>query len=127
MTQLNENKRKWVIQQYRKGRSATSIAHIQKISRRYVYKLIFKHKNEGELAYKAKIAGRPKIKINPKFERQVVEIRKADDYGSQKIHFVMRRDGFKVSQHVIQRILNENGLTDPCEKRRGQRKYVRYQ
>ena len=127
MIELNENKRKWIIQQYRKGRSATSIAHIQKISRRYVYKLIFKHKKEGDLAYKAKIAGRPKIKINPQFEKKVTEIRKADDYGSQKIHFVMKRDGFEVSQHIIQRILDEKGLTEPCEKRRGQRKYVRYQ
>jgi putative transposase len=127
MTQLNENKRKWIIQQYRIGRIATSIACIQKISRRYVYKLILKHKTEGEQAYKAKIAGRPKIKINPQFEKKVAEIRKADDYGSQKIHFVMKRDGFAVSQHIIQRILNEQGLTDPCEKRRGQRKYVRYQ
>ncbi len=127
MTKLNENKRKWIIQQYRKGRSATSIARIQKVSRQYVYILIEKHQKEGDLAYKAKIAGRPKIKINQQFEKKVTEIRKADDYGSQKIHFVMRREGFEVSQHIIQRILDENNLTDPCEKRRGQRKYVRYQ
>lgn len=127
MIKLNENKRKWIIQQYRKGRSATSIAHIQKMSRRYVYTLVFKHQHEGELAYKTKIAGRPKIKINPQFEQKVIEIRKADDYGSEKIHYVMKRNGFEVSQHVIQRILDEKSLTEPCEKRRGQRKYVRYQ
>mgnify|MGYP001574583094 FL=1 len=127
MVTLNENKRKWIIQQYRKGRSATSIARIQKVSRQYVYKLVAKHKEEGELAYKAKLPGRPKTRINPKFERKVTEIRKADDYGSQKIHFVMRKNGFNVSQHIIQRILDEHNLTDPCEKRRGQRKYVRYQ
>ncbi len=127
MTKLNENKRKWIIQQYRKGRSATSIARIQKISRQYVYILMETYQKEGNFAYKAQIAGRPKIKINPQFERKVIEIRKADDYGSQKIHFVMRREGFNVSQHIIQRILDENDLTEPCEKRRGQRKYVRYQ
>jgi len=32
-----------------------------------------------------------------------------------------------VSQHIIQRILDEQGLTDPCEKLRGQRSYVRFQ
>lgn len=57
----------------------------------------------------------------------MVEIRKRDDYGSEKIHHVMKRDGFRVSQHIIQRILDEQCLTDPCEKRRGQRSYVRYQ
>lgn len=73
------------------------------------------------------MAGRPRTKINSKFVAKVVEIRKRDDYGSEKIHHVMKRDGFKVSQHIIQRILDEEKLTEPCEKRRGQRKYVRYQ
>lgn len=86
-----------------------------------------KHKNEGELAYKAQKAGRQRTRINQKFVERVVEIRKRDDYGSEKIHHVMKREGFKVSQYIIQRILDEQGLTDPCEKRRGQRKYVRYQ
>jgi putative transposase len=86
-----------------------------------------KHKKEGKEAYKAKKAGRPKIEINPTFRKKVVEIRKRNDYGSEKIHYVMKRNGFGVSQHIIQRILDEHGLTDPCPKRRGQRKYVRYQ
>jgi len=46
-------------QQYRSGRSATSIARIQKISRQMVYKLVAKHKKEGSEAYKAKKAGKP--------------------------------------------------------------------
>jgi transposase InsO family protein len=65
--------------------------------------------------------------INSQFIERVVNIRKHEDYGSEKIHYVMKRDGFHVSQHIIQRILDEQGLTEPCEKRRGQRKYVRYQ
>ena len=86
-----------------------------------------KHKKEGVEAYKVKKAGRPKIKINPAFRKKVVEIRKSDDYGSEKIHYVTTQKGCTVSQHIIQRILDEHGLTEPCEKRRGQRKYVRYQ
>jgi len=86
-----------------------------------------KHKKEGKKAYKAKKTGRPKISINPTFIEKVVRIRKEDDYGSEKIHYVMNQDGFKVSQHIIQRILDEQCLTEPCPKRRGQRKYVRYQ
>ena len=39
----------------------------------------------------------------------------------------MKKRGFSISQHIIQRILDEQGLTEPCPKRRGQRKYVRYQ
>ena len=127
MVELTKKKRKWIITQFRAGRSATSIARIQKMSRRYVYKLAAKYKREGVLAYEGKKSGRPKTCINPAFVNKVVQIRQHDDYGSEKIHFVMKKAGFSVSQHVIQRILDEQGLTDPCLKRRGQRKYVRYQ
>ena len=127
MEKLTEKKRKWVIQQFRGGRSATSIARIQKISRRYVYKLVQRHKKEGVQAYEGRKAGRHKLPLNQKFVKKVVEIRQKDDYGSEKIHFVLKRQGFGVSQHLIQRILNEQGLTEPCEKRRGQRSYVHYQ
>jgi len=127
MSELTKKKRKWIVQQFRAGRSATSIARIQKISRYYVYKLAAKYKTEGSSAYDGKKSGRPKIGINPSFVKKIVEIRQRDDYGSEKIYFVMKRDGFGVSQHIIQRILDEQGLTEPCPKRRGKRKYVRYQ
>ena len=127
MSELTKKKRKWIIHQFRAGRSATSIARIQKISRRYIYKLAAKYKNEGISAYEGKKSGRPKQPLNPTFIKKVVEIRKSDDYGSEKIHYVMTQKGFGVSQRQIQRILDEQGLTDPCPKRRGKRSYVRYQ
>lgn len=92
-----------------------------------VYKLSAKYKKEKTEAYKAKKPGRPKLRINLLFAKKVIEIRNKDDYGSEKIHYVLKQKGFGVSQHIIQRILDENKLTEPCEKRRGQRKYVRYQ
>ena len=92
-----------------------------------VYKLMAEYEKEGSLAYKPKKVGRPSQRINRNFEARVVSLRKETDYGSQKLHFVLRRTGFTVSQRQIQKILDGNGLTEPCEKRRGQRKYVRYQ
>lgn len=92
-----------------------------------MYNLVAKYDDLGDLAYKAIAPGRPKLKINTCFVKQIVDIRKESDYGSEKIHFVMKQKGFSVSQHIIERILNEERLTEPCEKRRGQRKYVRYQ
>ena len=127
MEKLSYEKRKWIVNQFRTGRSATHIAKIQKITRQWVYELVKKHKKEGSEAYKAKKAGRPKLDVSPIFKSKVVKIRNEDDYGSEKIHFVLKKEGFNVSQHIIQRILNEQGLTEPCPKRRGQRKYVRYQ
>jgi transposase InsO family protein len=127
MTRLTEKKRKWVINQFKNGRSATSIARIQRMSRRYVYKLVKKFEEEGILAYKAKIPGRAKQPLNSSFVKKVIDIRKQTDYGSEKIHFVTSKEGFNVSQRQIQRILDEFGLTDPCPKRRGQRSYVRFE
>ncbi len=70
-----------------------------------VYKLAARYKQVGAAAYKAKKAGRPKIKLNPAFVKKVVQIRKETDYGSEKIHFVLSQKGFSVSQHITQRIL----------------------
>ncbi|MFH1511536.1 MAG: DDE-type integrase/transposase/recombinase [Candidatus Woesearchaeota archaeon] len=127
METLDEKKRKWIITQFRSGRCVTSIARIQNISRQYVYCLAEKFKREGVGAYKVKKAGRPSQPINPKFIKKVVGIRTVSDYGSEKIHFVLKREGFSVSQRQIQKVLDTNHLTDPCEKRRGQRKYVRFE
>jgi putative transposase len=127
METLNEKKRKWIINQFRSGRSATSIARIQKISRQMVYKLATKYKKEGKVAYEAKKAGRPRYNLNKNFIKKVVELRRTTDYGSEKLHFVLNRAGFKVSQHIVQRVLDDGKLTEPCPKRRGQRKYVKYQ
>jgi len=67
MSELTKKKRKWIIHQFRAGRSTASIARIQKISRRYVYKLAAKFKKEGISAYEGKKSGRPKQPLNPKF------------------------------------------------------------
>ena len=127
MEKLTVKKRCWIVNQFRGGRGATSIARIQKISRQMVYKLVAKHKLEGIAAYVAKDPGRKKISMNRSFVKSVIELRAQSDYGSEKLHFVLKKKGFGVSQHIVQRILDEQGLTEPCEKRRGQRKYVRYQ
>jgi putative transposase len=127
LEKLTEKKRKWIINQFRSGRSATIIAKSQNISRQYVYTLISKFKQKGVSAFSCEKAGRPKLNINSDFVKKVINIRQDDDYGSEKIHIILKKQGFDVSQHIIQRILDEQGLTEPCVKRRGRRNYVRYQ
>ncbi len=124
---LTEKKRKWIIRQFRAGRSATQIARIQKISRQHVYKLVALFKKEGTGSYKAKKAGRSPQQINLAFAKKVIALRNESDYGSQKLHYVFRNQGFLVSQRQIQKILDVNKLTEPCPKRRGQRTYVSYE
>ncbi|MBI4373821.1 MAG: DDE-type integrase/transposase/recombinase [Deltaproteobacteria bacterium] len=116
-----------MVKQFKSGRGATSIARIQKISRQMVYKLVSGHRLFGDQVFQTKRPGRPRSRINSEFAAKVVEVRKSTDYGSEKLHFVKQKEGFSVSQRQVQRILDERGLTDPCVKRRGQRKYVRFQ
>lgn len=127
MELLTEKKRKWIISRFRTGKSPTSIARIQKISRQHVYRLAKKFKKEGTSAYKAKKAGRHPEQINLNFAKKVVELRNTADYGSVKLHIVLKRAGFGVSQRQIQKVLDVNKLTDPCPKRRGKRSCARYQ
>ena len=103
------------------------MARIQKVSRQLVYKLVWRHKKEGTSAYAPKKAGRPSSRINHLFAEKVVTIRQKTDYGSEKLHFTLKKEGFIVSRRQIQKILDFKGLTEPCVKRRGQRTYVRYQ
>ena len=126
MEKLTEKKRRWIINQYRVGRSATRIARIQRITRQHVYRLVARYKAEGTGAYGAKAAGRPLLGINSSFAKKIEGLRKETDYGSEKLHYVIKREGFNVSKRQIQKILDSRGLTEPCEKRRGQRKYVKY-
>lgn len=92
-----------------------------------VYELVNGYNKEGADFLLDKKVGRPCLPISGAFAERVEEIRKDTDYGSEKIHFVLTGQGFSVSQRQIQKILDLKGLTEPCEKRRGQRKYVRYQ
>ncbi len=92
-----------------------------------VYELINGYNKEGADFLSDKKIGRPCLPISGAFAEKVEKLREETDYGSEKLHFVLTKDGFSVSQRQIQKILDLKGLTEPCKKRRGQRKYVKYQ
>jgi len=109
------------------GKSPTKIALTQKVSRQTVYDLVNGFKKEGSAFLSDKKIGRPCTTPCGAFVEQVVQLRNESDYGSEKLHFVLKKRGFTVSQRQIQKILDLKGLTDPCPKRRGQRKDVSYE
>ena len=92
-----------------------------------VYELVKGYNEEGADFLLDKKVGCPCLPLNGSFVEKVIQIRKETDYGSEKIHFVLKKQGFDVSQRQIQKILDISGLTDPCPNRRGQRKYVKFQ
>ena len=71
-----------------------------------VYKLVDGHNKEGADFLLDKKIGRPCLPIRGAFAEKVEKIRKETDYGSEKIHFVLNKGGFSVSQRQIQKILD---------------------
>lgn len=127
MGKLNEKKRTWIVRGYKSGRGATYLARAQGISRQMVYEIVNGYDKEGPDFLPDKKVGRPCVTPSGTFVERVVKLRQETDYGSDKLYFVLKKEGFGVSKRQIQKILDLKGLTDPCEERRGQRKYVRYQ
>jgi len=126
MKRIETKKEKWVIRKYLAGMPATQIAAHQQISIRSVYDKVRKYKKFGEDYFKISPFGRRKNQISENFKVVVRDCWQKYQCGSVKLHKILSMKGFGVSQRKIQQIMDENNLTAPCPKRRGQRKYCSY-
>lgn len=126
MRRIETKKEKWIIRRYLAGMPAKLIAAHLQISIKTVYKKIKKYKKVGEKIYEIKQIGRRKEQVNGNFKKRVKEEWHKYQCGSVKLHKIMEKKGYGVSQRKIQQIMDEFKLTAPCPKRRGQRKYCSY-
>lgn len=105
---------------------AAKIAEIQKINRSCVYQIISKFNDEGIAALKNHKSGRLFEPLNPEFYDLVIKTWKENKCGSRKLYQILKKEGFSVSQKKIQQVMDFEGLTKPCLKRRGQKTYKKY-
>lgn len=103
------------------------IAMAIKISRMTLWKIEQKYKKDGEDALKDHKPGRLFEPLSAKFYKLVVKSRKELKYGERKLHAYFKQQGFSVSQRKIRQVLEMEKLIKPCPKRRGQKKYKRYE
>jgi putative transposase len=122
---MEEKKQKWIVRRYLAGMPAKLIATHQQTSIRTIYRVVKNYKSFGTIIV-PKPVGRPKGDFNPKCKEKIHSEWQKFQCGSVKLHQIMRHKGFGVSQRKIQQAMNEYGLTAPCPKRRGQRKYCSY-
>lgn len=122
---MKEKKQKWIIRKYMAGMPAKLMAAHLQISVRTVYREIENYKKFGKTLEKKPI-GRPKIKLNSRCKIRVKEEWQKYQCGSVKLHRIIKKSGFGISQRKVQQIMDEFKLTAPCPKRRGQRKYCSY-
>jgi len=127
VAKLNEKKRIWIVRKWKEDRRITWIAQSQQVSRLAVYDVIQRYKQYGMLGLSDRKVGRPFEPLNAKCYDLIEEEWKRNKCGSVKLKHVMDRKGFGVSQRKIQQVLDFEKLTKPVPKRRGRRKYKRYQ
>jgi len=122
---MKERKQRWVIRRYLAGMSTRKIATHLQISNRSVQRVMCHYKNFGSII-EPKLVGRPKINLNINCKKLIQQEWQKFQCGSVKLHKLLSVKGLGVSQRKIQQIMDENHLTAPCSKRRGQRKYCSY-
>lgn len=122
---MEKRKQKWIVRKWLAGMPATQIGAHQQTSLSNVYNVIKHYKLFGDIK-ENKPNGRPKLEVNNKFKDKIVEEWQKYQCGSVKLHKIISKKGFGVSQRKIQQIMDEFNLSSPCPKRRGQRKYCSY-
>lgn len=126
MKRIGKKKEKWIVRRYLAGMPTKLIAAHLQISTRVVYKKIANYKKVGKKSFEERTIGKPKQETNGKCKKRVKEYWEKFQCGSVKLHRIMAKDGYGISQYKIQQIMDEFKLTAPCPKRRGQRKYCSY-
>jgi len=126
MKRIETQKEKWIVRRHLAGMPATQIAAHLQIAESTTWRKIQEYKKCGEESFKIKTIGRNKDLVSNNFKVVVLDSWQKFQCGSVKLHKILSMKGFGVSQRKIQQIMDENNLTAPCPKRRGQRKYCSY-
>lgn len=127
MYKLTYKKRVWIVKQFNKGVSASSLAMAQRVNRRCVYQIIDKYNTFGWDGLKDHKTGRPETLLNTKVEIIIFDLRRRFGYGACRIEQVLKNKGFSISHRQIEKLLLRNGLVQPNIKKQKPRKWVRYQ
>jgi len=126
MNRIEIQKEKWIVRKYLAGMPLKTIAAHQQIHIQTAYKKVQNYKKLGKESFIIQPIGRQKDSISKNFNVVVNDCWQKFQCGSVKLHKILSMKGFGVSQRKIQQIMDENNLTAPCPKRRGQRKYCSY-
>ena len=127
MYKLNFRKRVWIVKQVLNGKSYSSVAMAQKISKPAVFKIVNKYKQYGWDGLKDHKTGRPETKLNKTAEIIIFDLRRRFGYGPERIEHLLKSKGFGISHRQIYKLLVRNNLVKPNIKKQKPRKWVRYE
>lgn len=107
--------------------SVEVVAELKKVSYKSLYHWIEMYDRFGESALENKRPGARERKINPQFEKIILEEWKKRKRSSHKLWITMKTKGFDVSERQIQKIFKKHGLKMSLRKRPSQIKFVKYE
>lgn len=121
-------KKRYCVRQTLLGITPTrEICRNRNVPKTTLYRWIEAYKAGGWQALKNKPVGAPPLEINPQFEELVVNFWKDHKYGSGKTWFILKEQGYNVSQRQIQKIFNKHGFRMNRRRRPNQITYRRYE
>ncbi len=103
------------------------VALAQKVCRKTVWEIRKKHERCGDDSLKTHRPGRLFEPLNADFYGLVIVEWNKNKCGARKLHAILKRGGFGVSQRKIEQVLIAEGFQRPVPKRKKPRKYKRYE
>lgn len=110
-----------------KGTAINIIAAAQKVSRKTVWKIVWKYNEYGDTGLRDHKPGRLSEPLSQKFYDLVILEWKKTKYGARKLHAHFKRKGFSVSLRKISQVLVKEGYQKPNKNKQKPRNYKRYE
>src|SRR3989338_6392488 len=127
MYKLTFEKRVWIVKQILRGEQVKNVSLAQKVSRITAFKIMQVYKEYGWDGLKDHKTGRRETTLNQNAEIIIFDLRKRFGYGPEKIEYLLKSKGFRISHRQIYKLLVRNNLVEPNIKKQKCRKWVRFE
>ena len=103
-------KRRWIVQQIKRGIPTNKVASAQRVSRITVWKIKNRYQRDGELSLKDHKPGKLPVSLAPKFYDLVISAWRRNKCGARKLHAILKKQGFSVSLRKISQVMVTEGF-----------------
>jgi len=126
---IKEERLRWVLPIYNKQMKLVNVACICPYSKRSLERWLAMYKQCGEQGLEPKST---KPKSHPKetairVKERIIELRKKTDLCAKKLNYKLKKEGIKINNSTINKIIKIEGLTRKYKVRKLQYKYIKVQ
>lgn len=124
---LKYRERLAIVYRYNKGWSVSRLGRKYVVSRKTIYKILDKFRDDGVYGLEDHRPGTRRQMTNPLFYAKVVELRSKTSWGACRIEQHFKELGFSVAHNRINTIIKQENLTRPKMGKQTKPKYIRYE